>query len=136
MDWSYIAGFFDGEGNLHINFVKNKSYLQLMCRIYSSDRLILEIIKAFIDGKGNIYRDKNGVYELTISKKTDVLFFLNNIFSHLILKKDAVNYVLKNYNFERGRNDDFDIQKFRSFVKRKNVNKFYKNHSLDNLLTE
>ena len=136
MDWSYIAGFFDGEGNLHLNFVKNKTNLQLMCRIYSSDKPVLDIIKEFIDGKGHIYKDKNDVYELTIAKKTDVFFFLKNLFPYLVLKKNFVDYILKNYNFERGRNDNFDIQKFRSFVKRKNVSKFYKNYSLNKPLTE
>jgi len=129
MNWPYIAGFFDGEGNLHLNFVKNKQYLQLVCRIYNTEVFVLEEIKAFI-GSGNIYH-KKGVYELVIAKKSDVSSFLENIFPHLLLKRFVVDYILKNYNFERGTSINFDIQKFRSFVKRKNVDKFHKNHSLN-----
>ena len=139
MNWSYIAGFFDGEGNLHLNFVKNKTYLQLVCRIYSSDKKVLEKIKKFV-GSGQIYEKKkpnlSTVYELLFSKKLNVLFFLKNILPHLIIKKEHVNYVLSKYNFERGTNKDFDISEFRSFISRKNVDKFHKNYFLNKPLTE
>jgi len=57
MDWQYIAGFFDGEGNLHLHFVKNKTQLQLMGRLYSSIINVLSKIKDFI-GYGYIYSNK------------------------------------------------------------------------------
>ena len=134
MDWSYIAGFFDGEGNLHLNFVKNKTQLQLTCRIYNSNIEVLNQLKEFI-GNGNIYSKKNNenwsaVYELTINKKVEVLSFLESIFPYLIIKKEHVKYILENYNFERKSNKDFNIRKFRSFISRKNVDKLRRNYKI------
>ena len=59
MDWRYLAGFFDGEGNIHINFIKNGKYLQMVCRIYSSERLVIEEIQKFL-GFGKVYQKRNG----------------------------------------------------------------------------
>jgi hypothetical protein len=132
MDWSYIAGFFDGEGNLHLNFVKNKSNLQLICRIYSSEREILDEIIKFTN-YGKIYQKKGGVFELAILKKSEVANFLKNIYPYLYLKKNVVGFILETYNFNRGSNEHFDIQKFRSFVKRKGVEKFHKNNELNRI---
>ena len=136
MDWSYIAGFFDGEGNLHLTFVKNKTQLQLRCRLYSSVVEVLNKIKDFI-GYGYIYTNKKSneewslVYELSITKKKEVFSFLNNIFPFLVIKKNHVDYILKNYHFERKSNRDFDINKFRSFITRKNTNKVIVNYNLN-----
>ena len=101
MNWAYIAGFFDGDGNLHLNFVKNKTQLQLLCRIYNSNIEVLEKIKEFI-GYGQIYSHKRinkdwaVVHGLTMAKKKDVFSFLKNISPYLIIKRNQVNYTLKN----------------------------------------
>ena len=78
MNWSYIAGFFDGEGNFHLIFTKRS--IQLVCRMYG------ESIGAFNEminfmGFGKIYfrKDNLKVPELTITKKSDVKNFLEKI---------------------------------------------------------
>jgi len=52
LDWSYIAGFFDGGGNLHINKILNKDKkvkaYQLAVRFYNSDVIVLSTIKTFL----------------------------------------------------------------------------------------
>ena len=135
MNWAYIAGLFDGDGNLHLNFVKNKTQLQLLCRIYNTNIEVLEKIKEFID-YGHIYANKKinkewtVVHALTISKKKDVFSFLKNISPHLIIKRNQVNYALKNYKFGRESNVDFNIGIFRSFTTRRNTHKFTINYKL------
>ncbi len=131
MNWDYIAGFFDGEGNIHINKVKNAPVtFAILIRIYSSQVEILNEIKYFI-GFGAIYQKKsNGIYELTFTKKNQVKEFLENIKDKLIIKKSQVNFLLENYNFNIGfSNSIFDIDKFRSFITRKNVENFRKLHT-------
>ena len=68
MDWSYIAGFFDGEGNFHMNFTKKS--LHLVCRMYgNSVEVFNEMIKFM--GFGKIYYRKGHVPELNINKKEE-----------------------------------------------------------------
>ena len=126
MDWSYLAGFFDGEGNIHFNKIKNKSY-QILCRLYSSNENVLLEIKNFI-GFGKIYMAKStGIYELTISDKNSNLIFLKSICAHSILKKRLINFVLENYDFNKGGNNlSFDIIGFHSMITRKNVEKSHR----------
>ena len=122
MNWSYIAGFFDGEGNFHLIFTKRS--IQLVCRMYG------ESIGAFNEminfmGFGKIYfrKDNLKVPELTITKKSDVKNFLENIFPYLIVKKEHAKFIISEYSFERNNNLDLDLEKFYSFVKRRNADK-------------
>jgi len=125
MDWNYIAGYFDGEGNLHVTEVKGRGAYHLQIRIYSSDEKSLKKIQEYL-GYGKIYlRKKTEVGELTIAKKEDCLNFLNNIQELVILKQGQVKFLLENYSFERTNNFSFDLDRFRSFVKRKNVTRIY-----------
>jgi len=134
MNWDYVAGFFDGEGNIHINVVRSKAQnnklksLQLVCRIYSSNKDILLQLQTFL-GFGNIYLKKKEIWELVISKKEDVQLFLSQIKEKVILKKDQISYALDNYSFDHQSNFDFDIDKFRTFITRKNIDKFRTNTS-------
>jgi hypothetical protein len=142
MNWEYIAGFFDGEGNFQVNPVRSagkmKSY-QLLIRIYSTNKEILERINEFLDYKGHIYTKKasrdnpnrNLVYEFVVAKKENCLLFLQNIFPHLIVKKAQIDYLLTHFIFSRGdKNLSFDLDKFRSFHTRLNTSKFIKNHTI------
>jgi len=143
MNWEYLAGFFDGEGNLNIGFIKNLAY-QLRVRIYSTNKDVLEKINEFLGNKGHIYiknasknnPNRNLLYELAILKKEDCLFFLTNIYPFSIIKKEQIGYLLKNFDFLRGNksgghnNINFDIDKFRSFNTRKNTGNFIKTHTI------
>jgi len=123
MDWSYIAGFFDGEGNLHIVFTKKS--IQIVCRIYGNSLGAFNEMIKFM-GFGKIYVDKRGVKvpELAITKKEHVKIFLENIIPYLIVKRDHASFILATYDFGRNNNLNFDLEKFYSFVKRKNAQKF------------
>lgn len=135
MNWSYIAGFFDGEGNLSISHT-GKTY-HLLVRLYSSDINILNMIQEF-SRVGKIYHklkdngDHSNMYEFCISNKGDCLYFLENMLPFLLIKKEQAEYILNNFNFERSSNKYFDVDKFRSFITRKNTEKFRKHHTIKN----
>lgn len=116
-----------------MNFVRNKTQLQVVCRIYSSDLKVIEEIRRFIC-RGYIYQKRkeglSTVYELSISKKSDVKLFLINIFPHILIKKGQVDFLLRKYNFNRGSNANFDVVKLRSFITKKNVEKLRKNFTI------
>ncbi len=124
MNWDYIAGFFDGEGNLHVKQVRGKNEkraYQLQIRIYSTDEKILKEIQKFLEC-GQIYlREKTGVCQFTISNKKDCFKFLQNVAEKVILKRPQVTFLLNEYSFERNSNNSFDLDQFRSFITRKNV---------------
>lgn len=126
MNWDYIAGFFDGEGN--INLIKNKQKLSyyIQVRLYSSDENVLLQIRNFLQ-RGQIYRVKkssstNFVYELDLTNKIDVKFFLENIVDKIIIKKEITQYVLNKFDFGRVSNTDFDISHFRNLNQRNKGN--------------
>lgn len=123
MDWSYIAGFFDGEGNFHIVFTKKS--IQIICRIYGNS---VEAFNEMIEfmGFGKIYYDKRDIRvpELTITKKEYVKAFLEGIIPYLIVKRDHAKFIFSEYHFERHNNLDFNREFFYSFVKRKGAHKF------------
>lgn len=134
MDWSYIAGFFDGEGNIHIiksrTFKNGNSSFYVTIRLYQEDINVLEQIKLFI-GYGKVYSyPKKTAAELTFIKKEYVKDFLTNIKDKVIVKKQQVDYILNNYIFERGSNMKFDIDEFRKLIIRRNVNRLRKHHTL------
>lgn len=128
ISWRYIAGFFDGEGNIHMmrNNKKTTPSFQIMIRIYSSNKQILWDIKEFL-GYGNVYESKKKLYELNISSKKETLDFLKGIFPYSIIKKPQIYFILNNYSFVDGDNNiSFDIDKFYTFVTRKGVEKYRK----------
>lgn len=146
MDWSYIAGFFDGEGNIKVNKISDKegpikSY-QIAIRFYNSNLELLNKIKDFI-GYGAIYSSKKKppagiVHELTITKKSHVREVLQKLSEYSHDKKGKINFILKNFDFSRNNNLSFDLNGFYKLTTRKNVEKFYVSRPLKktNRLTE
>lgn len=136
MDWSYVAGFFDGEGNIHINKITDKEgkirAYNVALRFYNSDLFVLERIREFI-GCGKIYSSKKTaksgaittIYELTIVRKKDTFNTLLTLSKHSICKKEKIDFLLNNYNFGYGKNDQFNLDKFHSMTSRNSVGNFY-----------
>jgi len=120
MDWRYLAGFFDGEGN--INALKVKRWYFFQIRIYSTDKWILEKIVKFL-GYGIIYarrrvKHHNVVYELYLTKKEEIKRFLKNITPYLNLKEAQSKYVLENIDYKGLTDENFSKEKFQGFVTR------------------
>lgn len=92
MDYSYIAGFFDGEGNINKFKSKGRTYYQL--RMYQSGDKGLKLLKEIKEflGYGNLYVKKyknpkwKDVWELTISNKSCVRDFKNKVGKYCKLK--------------------------------------------------
>jgi hypothetical protein len=122
MNWDYIAGLFDGEGNIHLNFIKINNRiraLQLGIRIYNSNEPLLKEVRNFINS-GYIYKkNRTNIFEVMIIAKEDVKSFLINIKDKVVLKKDLIKFVLDNYHFDRNNNLNFDVPKFRTLCPRR-----------------
>lgn len=126
MNWDYIAGFFDGEGTVAVK-KHTKGGFQLEIQIWNTRLEVLDKIKSFLVGKIGIHgpiwtrgekENAKEIYCLGIYSKIDCENFLKKIKKKVIVKKQAIDYVLKNYSFDRGGNRDFNLSEFRKFVKR------------------
>lgn len=97
MNWSYVAGFFDGEGSIVITGTSCKLTLA------QNSREVLDQIQDFIESEGIDHswitittprpwqRQPNTCYHLAFSKARNVRLFLHQVMPHLIVKKeDAV----------------------------------------------
>ena len=141
MDYRYIAGYFDADGNINVSFNPKKISFQAMFRIYSTNRKVLDEIKNFI-GFGQIYLRKhpeilkskrNIVYVYHISKKLKLKMILKKLSPFLIVKKEQVDYLLKNFNFGHNANKNFNVIEFRKSITRKGMEKQRKNKHLNYL---
>jgi len=110
MEWAYIAGFFDGEGNIDSARRRRGSRQKpaYTIRLYQGSengKLVLEEIARFL-GYGHLYeknqsqkrkdgKPSNTLFWLQFSKKTNVSDFLNNVLPHSIVKKAHVSLVLE-----------------------------------------
>lgn len=95
MTWTYIAGFFDGEGSL-IKKPNKKSY---RIQIAQTNKKVLKEILEYV-GCGHICHPKKRKphwkesWMFYISKQEDVLKFLKKIADNLIVKRKQVNEFL------------------------------------------
>jgi len=98
MDWSYLAGFIDGEGSIIIKPPRVRLY------IGNTHRGILEEIRDFVDC-GKVYdinmenksKKWSKQYGWTIGNHLDVLRILEGLKGKLVVKKDlcekAISYI-------------------------------------------
>lgn len=91
MDWSYIAGYFDGEG--HVGNHPNGKYRISSLVWYNTHRLSLEAIRDFM-GFGTVYLvqkrpGRRQGYYLKIGRKIDLLSAIDGMLPFLIVKRDA-----------------------------------------------
>ena len=108
----WLAGFFEGEGTIHIT---KRGYLDI--KITSADREILSFIQSFAGGK--IYEQKNGI---TIDGKEKKIFrlcfygksgcdFLKKILPHLRHRKKQAELAINFYRHGRK-----NIKLYRSLI--------------------
>ena len=99
MDWSYVAGFFDGEGSVG---KPREGTIQL--RFCNNDKPVLEDIRNFIAcgqiylvGKSGQRGHKNNYYQLIVSKHDDVLRIAEELVVRCRIKRQrlawAIDYV-------------------------------------------
>lgn len=94
MDWSYIAGFLDGEGSIAKN-----GETDYRIAIPQTNEEVLQAIKSFY-GVGNIckvtkrkehWKDS---WTYTVARQVDVLVFLKNVYPYLIVKKRSARKLI------------------------------------------
>jgi predicted DNA-binding protein YlxM (UPF0122 family) len=104
MNWSYIAGYFDGEGHVGLHPARGRNGKRTTAKIttlcwYNSHRESLEAMREFMgvgfigfshkDGIGNFAGSKKPVYTLRISRKLSLIHAIDAMLPDLLIKKDA-----------------------------------------------
>jgi hypothetical protein len=81
LDSNWVTGFVDGEGCFSINIFEDPKYktgfrvqARFLINIHKKDIAMLELIKLYFGGKGNIYKGKNSSHYQVIS-----LRYLTNV---------------------------------------------------------
>jgi hypothetical protein len=97
---AYLAGFLDGDGSIYVRAKPNSSYkygFQIASYVAffqsASSKHFLDMVAMI--GYGTVRLRKDGIYEFTISKQSEIHDFLTRISPHLILKKEQANLMLK-----------------------------------------
>ncbi len=88
VSWDYIAGFFDGEGGLIVDFSSSRRVLPLALRISQKNSEVLDLISGFPKHRGIhsiIGRMTDGTHYLGVQRARDVLRMANSM--KLVVKK-------------------------------------------------
>lgn len=105
----YLAGFFDGQGNVYYNFLKDsKGRTKFNVAFYQSGNKkevneIANIIRSLgmkvsIYGMRRSKKAKKKEYQIYITNRKDSEEFLRAILPYLILKKKQVKIALEKFN--------------------------------------
>ena len=82
VDWSFISGFFDGEGAIHVSAFRGSMILALKVTICQKSVEVLEAIRALLAVSGIfsvIRKFANGIYCLEIIRIRDVTQFFYSV---------------------------------------------------------
>ncbi|MEX0931070.1 MAG: LAGLIDADG family homing endonuclease [Candidatus Paceibacterota bacterium] len=117
---SYLAGFLDGDGSIYVRAKPNSSYrygYQIAPYVAffqsASCKLFPDLCKKV--GYGSIRLRKDGIYEFTISKREEIIDFLEKISPYLELKQRQAKLMLEILERKKAVTDKQD---FRELLKR------------------
>jgi len=104
MKWAHVAGFFDGEGNLHR--IRKRSTVHL--RFDNTSRVMLVRIQQFlgcgtVSNRGRQKPHHKDRYRLTISDHVKVAWILEKMMPYLIVKRKAAKKMLRYINGRKWR---------------------------------
>lgn len=100
-NWSYLAGFLDGDGSIYVRVKPNKSYrfgFQIAPTIaFFQSQKEEKKIKAMQNyyGLGYLRRRNDGIIEWIIGDESGIRFILKNTVSHLRLKTKQAKLMLE-----------------------------------------
>ena len=118
MDWSYIAGYFDGEGHVGLHKQTGRRGKVTTLSWYNSHLGSLKAMRDFMEtgyiglsrggGKGSFEGSKKIVYVLRISRKIQLIRIIDAMLPHLIIKHDAAlalrEHLVEHVNEKRAAN--------------------------------
>lgn len=81
----YIAGFFDGEGSIYVPFVKGRLRRPVIQIGQKYPQILYQINKTI--GFGHIIKTVTNSHRLCISRKEEVIEFINFILPYIVIKK-------------------------------------------------
>lgn len=97
----FISGFSDGESSFSINLAKNiksKWGYSVVCvfsiSLHKKDRALLESIKAFFNGVGNIYIDRENSIRYCVSSIKDIAVIIDHFDKYPLITKKRADYEL------------------------------------------
>jgi DNA-binding CsgD family transcriptional regulator len=95
MEWSYVAGYFDGEGHVSVDHARRRQRMNAL--IWSNCHEASLVAMRDFMGVGTVRQDKDvagirkrPIYRLTISNRSDLLSAIGGMLPHLIVKYDQV----------------------------------------------
>ncbi len=99
MDWSYIAGYFDGEGHVGLHRSKRGGFVRAL-NWYNTHRPSLDAMREFM-GLGTVRSSgvphglgKKPQFTLNIGRKSELMPALAELIPRLIIKRDAAEDLL------------------------------------------
>lgn len=104
ISWQYIAGFFDGEGNIYLFRDSHRERARI--QISQKKRYVLDKIKEFLkeqDIKSIIADYEYATPSLRINRKSEVLDFLKKVLPFLMVKKEEAQNTIKTIETSGGR---------------------------------
>lgn len=99
MEWAYVAGYFDGEGNVRCKAAPSRpDYVLTGLSWSNTHRESLEMIQEFI-GCGNMQKKKKSNkyrsgYQLNVQRRDDVLRVGKAMLPYLIVKREQMEKML------------------------------------------
>lgn len=105
---SWLAGIIDGEGSIIINrrSTKYKNGFVYACCVFvgNTDKRMIDLVSSVLGEIGvkacpTIYQSKtkcwNVMYNITVSKRSEIVRLLQHIYPYLITKRDRANLMLR-----------------------------------------
>jgi hypothetical protein len=103
INWGHVAGFFDGEGNLH----RDRRTSTVQSRFDNTCEEVVREIQKFIkhgriSNRGREKPHHKDRFRLTIANHSEVLEVLEKMFPHLVVKKRAAETLSVTLMVENG----------------------------------
>jgi len=102
MNWIYIAGLFDGDGNFAIckrNNNRRGFAVGLTATITNNHYETMNLIVSYMKQFGiTVCKTKN---KYQIYRSNDVLEFINNVFPHLYIKRKQAEIMLRAFDLKK-----------------------------------
>jgi len=120
IDLSYLAGLFDGEGNIHIVKPHGRTYINILVRVTNTNPVVVSLFSDLVEGHHYIEsprRNWKTLHRIEYSKLQHIIQVLEAIYPHLHLKKHhaelAIKYCTSRLSHPRASYDDAELQMIR-----------------------